>query len=145
MMRLLRTLPVPAIYARVIVGLVFLSEGIQKFLRPEDVGAGRFAKIGFSNPQFWAPFTGAFEIVCGTFILIGLLTRLAAIPLFIIMVVAFVTTKVPILNDKGFWAIAHEYRTDFAMTVLLIFLLRYGGGDGSIDQRLFSRSKDGTK
>jgi hypothetical protein len=52
------------------------------------------------------------------------------------MIVAFITTKIPTLMDKGFWAFAHAYRTDFAMTLLLIFLLIYGGGNNSIDKKL---------
>jgi len=135
---ILYTQSTPAIIPRLIVGLVFLSEGIQKFIYPESVGTGRFIKIGFSNPEFWANFTGAFEIICGLLILLGLLTRLASIPLLIIMLVALVKTKIPILMDKGFWSMAHEYRTDFAMTLLLIFLLWYGGGRFSLDRKYFS-------
>jgi len=138
MRHLLKTSAIPAIYVRFVVGLVFLSEGIQKFLRPDDVGAGRFAKIGFSNPEFWAHFTGSFEIICGILLLIGFLTRLASIPLLIIMAVAFITTKYPLLVDKGFWPMAHEYRTDFAMTVLLIFLIIYGGGKNSLDLKIYN-------
>ena len=118
---------------RLVVGLIFLTEGIQKYLFPELLGTGRFLKIGFSDPAFWAYFTGAFEIVCGTLIILGLLIRLATIPPFIIMLVAFVTTKWPILMDKGFWPFAHEYRTDFAMTLLLIYLFSYGAGKWSKD------------
>jgi len=136
---ILYTQSTPAIIPRLIVGLVFLSEGIQKFIYPELVGTGRFTKIGFSNPEFWANFTGAFEIICGLLILLGLLTRLASILLLIIMLVALVKTKIPILMDKGFWSMAHEYRTDFAMTLLLIFLLCYGGGRFSLDRKYFSR------
>jgi len=126
-----------AIIIRLIVGMVFLSEGIQKYLFPESVGTGRFEKIGFSDPAFWAYFTGAFEIICSSLILLGLLTKLASIPLLIIMMTAFVTTKLPILMDKGFWVMAHEYRTDFAMTLLLIYLLIFGAGKWSIDSKLF--------
>jgi putative oxidoreductase len=125
-----------AFLPRLIVGLVFLSEGIQKYLFPALVGTGRFEKIGFAHPAFWACFTGAFEIICGFLILIGLFTRLAAIPLFIIMMTAFVTTKWPILVDKGFWQMAHEYRTDFAMTILLVYLFIYGAGKWSVDHRI---------
>ena len=124
------------ILIRVMVGSVFLSEGIQKFLFPAIVGAGRFEKIGIANPEFWASFTGSFEIVCGILILLGLLTRLATIPLLITMLVAFITTKYPTLIDKGFWAMAHEYRTDFAMTLGNIFLLIKGAGKWSFDKRL---------
>jgi len=130
------------IIVRLIVGLIFLTEGIQKYLFPELLGTGRFLKIGFTNPEFWAYFTGTFEIICGTFLLIGLLTRLMSIPLFIIMVVAFVTTKWSLLIEKGFWPFAHEYRTDFAMTLLLIYLLIYGGGRQSVDSKLISTPKN---
>ena len=122
-----------ALIIRIVVGLIFLSEGIQKFLFPELLGTGRFLKIGFSNPAFWAYFTGVFEIICSLFILAGLLSRIFSIPLIIIMVTAFITTKWPILIGKGFWPMAHEYRTDFAMTLLLIYLLIYGSGKWSVD------------
>lgn len=136
MIKIIKTADIPTLLCRLAVGLIFLSEGIQKYLFPDAVGTGRFVKIGFSDPSFWAYFTGAFEIICGILIVIGLLTRLASIPLLIIMIVAFIATKYPILTDKGFWAMAHEYRTDFAMTLLLIFLLIYGGGNYSIDKKL---------
>lgn len=123
------------ILIRLVVGLIFLSEGIQKFLFPELLGTGRFLKIGFSHPEFWAYFTGTFEIICSTFILIGLSVRLVSIPLFIIMITAFVTTKWPILVEKGFWPMAHEYRTDFAMTILLIYLFIYGKGSWAIKSK----------
>ncbi len=118
---------------RLIVGLVFLSEGIQKFLFPELVGAGRFEKIGFTNPEFLASFVAFFEITCGTLILIGLAVRISAIPLLIIMMTAITTTKIPILHDKGFWQMAHDSRTDFAITMLIIFLFIYGAGKLSFD------------
>lgn len=123
------------ILIRLMVGAVFLSEGIQKFLFADTLGVGRFIKIGFENPDFWATFTGCFEIICGTIMLLGFLTRFAAFPLIIIMMVAFITTKYPILIDKGFWQMAHEYRTDFAMTIGSIFLLIKGGGKWSLDKK----------
>jgi uncharacterized membrane protein YphA (DoxX/SURF4 family) len=126
---------------RLIVGLVFLSEGIQKFLFPELVGTGRFEKAGFANPEFLASFVASFEIACGTLILIGFSVRIAAIPLFIIMITAITTTKIPILQDKGFWQMAHDSRTDFAMTILILFLLIYGAGKLSIDSLINRKFK----
>jgi uncharacterized membrane protein YphA (DoxX/SURF4 family) len=121
---------------RFIVGFIFLSEGIQKFLFPELTGTGRFEKIGFTDPAFWAYFTAILEIGCGLFILPGLLTRFAAVPLLIIMITAFITTKLPILQEKGFWQFAHDYRTDFAMTILLFYLIIYGSGRLSLDSSI---------
>lgn len=130
-----------SIFPRLIVGLVFLSEGIQKFLFPELVGAGRFEKIGFTNPEFLAAFVASFEIICGVLLLIGFSVRVAAIPLLIIMITAIITTKIPILQDKGFWQMAHDSRTDFAMTILIIFLLIYGAGILSIDNLINRKFK----
>jgi len=87
-----------------------------------------------------ATFVGMVEIVCGTLIIFGLLTRLAAIPLIIDMVVAIVTTKIPILLKSGFWAMAHEARVDYAMLLGSVFLLVVGAGRLSIDWRLGSRA-----
>lgn len=124
------------IIIRLMVGTVFLSEGIQKFLFPDQVGAGRFAKINLPHPEFLGPFVGSFETLCGILILIGLFTRLATIPLIIIMLVAISTTKAPLLQDKGFWSMLHDSRTDWAMLLGNIFLLIKGGGKWSIDNRL---------
>lgn len=121
---------------RVMVGIVFVSEGIQKFIFPETLGAGRFAKIGFAAPDFLGNFVGGFEIVCGTLILFGALTRLASIPLIIIMLVAFATTKKEIFIEKGFWELLHGSRTDWAMLLGSVFLLIEGGGLFSVDRKL---------
>ena len=125
-----------AVLVRLTVGLIFLTEGIQKYLFPDLLGTGRFLTIGFSDPSFWAYFTGTFEIICGSLIILGLITRLASLPLIIIMITAFITTKIPILVHKGIWPWAHEYRTDFAMTLLLIYLLIYGSGGLSLDLKI---------
>jgi uncharacterized membrane protein YphA (DoxX/SURF4 family) len=128
-----------SILPRLIVGLVFLSEGIQKFLFPELVGAGRFEKIGFANPEFLAAFVASFEIVCSILVLTGFIVRVSVIPLLIIMLTAITSTKIPILMEKGFWSMAHEARTDFAMTMLIIFLFLYGAGKLSVDYKIKRR------
>jgi putative oxidoreductase len=128
--------PRAAILIRLIVGGVFLSEGIQKFLFPSALGVGRFTKIGIPFPVFSAPFVGVFEVVCGALLILGLLTRLAAIPLIIDISVAIATTKLPMLAKDGFWAAAHEARTDYAMLLGLIFLLIVGAGAISVDWML---------
>jgi uncharacterized membrane protein YphA (DoxX/SURF4 family) len=140
--------PASVILIRLVVGGVFLSEGIQKFLYPGENGVGRFTKIGIPAPEVMAPFVGVVEIACGALILIGLLTRLAAIPLIIDMLVAILSTKIPILLGHGFWGfslrtlpyygfwgMAHEARTDFAMLLGSIFLLIVGAGAWSLDAR----------
>ena len=124
------------ILIRLMVGVVFLSEGIQKFLFSDTLGAGRFQKIGLPFPDFLGSFVGAFEIICGALVLMGLFTRLASIPLIIIMLIAIATTKTAILTEKGFWAMMHESRTDWAMFLGNIFLLANGAGYWSLDKIL---------
>ncbi len=123
---------------RILVGWVFVSEGIQKFLFPAQLGVGRFEKIGILSPHFMAPFVGTVEIICGTLLLIGLLTRLAAIPLLGVILVAIATTKIPMIAKSGTWAMLHEARVDFSMVLGLVFLLITGAGTLSIDERRHS-------
>ena len=131
---------------RVLVGWVFLVEGILKFRLPQELGVGRFANTGIPAPQAMAPFVGGVEIVCGALIILGLLTRLACIPLLIDIVVAILSTKVPILLGHAFWrftlpnvkhygvlSMLHEARTDFSMLLGLLFLLIVGPGSLSLD------------
>jgi len=128
--------PTSVVLIRLVVGAVFLSEGIQKFLSPNEPGVGRFVKIGIPAPQIMASVVSVVEIVCGILIIVGLVTRLAAILLIVDMLVAISPTKIPILIKSGFWAMAHEARVDYAMLLGSIFLLIAGAGAWSIDARL---------
>lgn len=127
------------ILIRILVGWVFVSEGIQKFLFPDALGVGRFIKIGIPWPHVMAPFVGVVEIVCGTLLLIGLLTRLAAIPLLIDICVALYSTKIVTLPKNGLWYTLHDARTDMSMLLGLIFLMLVGGGAWSLDNVWRSR------
>jgi putative oxidoreductase len=122
------------ILIRVLVGWVFVSEGIQKFLFPAALGYGRFAKIGLPDPRVLAPVVGVVEIVCGLLIILGLFTRFAAIPLLVVIGVAIWKTKIPILQHQGTWAMLHEARTDFSMVLGLLFLLIVGAGRFALDR-----------
>ena len=123
------------ILVRLMTGLVFLSEGIQKFLFPDALGVGRFIKIGIPFPAFSAPFVGFIEIAAGILLVLGLLTRIAALLLLIDISVAIISTKLPMLHS-GFWTFAHESRTDFCMFIGSLLLLFSGGGKWSMDKRL---------
>jgi uncharacterized membrane protein YphA (DoxX/SURF4 family) len=133
--------PPAVVLVRLIVGAVFLSEGIQKFLFSATLGAGRFAKIGIPWPAFSAPFVGVFEIGCGLLVLVGFWTRLAAIPLIVNMLVAIATTKLPMLLKSGFWTTAHEARVDWSMLLGAIYLLIVGSGAWSLDAWLGRRGR----
>ncbi len=149
--------PAATILIRLMVGAVFLSEGIQKFLDPDARGVGRFEGIGLPQPELLAPFVGAVESLAGALVLLGVLTRLATIPLIIIMLTAIVTTKIPILlghgywgmnvrdlTSYGFWSMAHASRTDFAMLLGSLFLLIVGAGRWSLDAGLQSTPSSGS-
>jgi len=125
------------ILIRLMVGGVFLWEGIQKFLFPAIRGTGRFEKIGLPNPEFLGDFVASFETLCGMLILLGLYTRLATIPTIIIMLVAITSTKLPILAEQGIWEMLHAARTDWSMLLGSIFLLIKGGGLWSIDKLIY--------
>ena len=139
------------ILVRLLVGLiVFLPEGIQKLAFADILGAGRFTKIGIPFPEIMGPFVGVVETVCGLLIILGLLTRLTAVPLIIIiMIVALVSTKLPILlghdvgmfhlgdiKRLGFWSAMHESRADLTMLLGCLYLLIVGAGRWSLDARL---------
>ena len=136
----------PAALIRLLVGWVFLAEGILKYLWIDDLGVGRFATIGIPAPHFTGPFVGLVEMVCGALVIVGLFTRLAAVPLLIDISVAILSTKIPILLGHGYWrfslpnlkhygllSMLHEARTDISMVLGLIFILIVGGGALSID------------
>jgi len=136
---------------------VFIPEGIQKIIHPEMLGAGRFIKMGIPYPEFTGPFVGWVEIICGLFVLMGLLIRLATMPLIITMLVAITATKIPILMGRdwvmtetivfyvrelktyGFWSFMHETRLDWAMLMSACYLLSVGSGQWSLDKRIFQR------
>jgi putative oxidoreductase len=150
--------PAAVVLVRLAVGWIFLSEGLQKFLYPELLGAGRFARIGIPGPQFMAPFVGSVEIVCGALVLVGLFTRVAALLLFLVISVAILSSKVPILlghgywifnlpkvGRYGFWGASSEVRTDLAMFLSTSFLAIVGAGPASVDGILSRSPGTGTR
>lgn len=121
---------------RLPVGLIFLTQGILKFIDP-NMGVVRFTRIGFPHPYFTAHFVGSFEIICGGLVLLGLYTRAASVPLLIIITTAIATTKIPELfhANQGFWYMVSDARTDFAMFCSLLFLIVQGGGAWALDAK----------
>src|SRR5438128_10855560 len=138
---------------RVMAGGVFLWEGILKFVYTNQ-GVGRFTKLGFPFPGATATFDGVLEIVGGILLITGLLTRLIAIPFIIEMLVAILSTKIPLYlgtsplplppvpPQVGFWAVLHEIRSEYAQFASCAFLLLAGPGRWSIDAILSRRRTD---
>ena len=126
----------PPTVARLTLGWIFLQSGWGKLHNIQKV-TDFFASLGIPAPQIQAPFAAFMEFACGALLLAGLLTRLASLPLIIIMIVAIVTAK------KGD---IHELSDLFAMSeylniALLVWLGAYGAGPLSLD-RLFAKRLD---
>lgn len=153
--RALRTdAPAATLLLRLAVGVVFVGEGVGKFLYASQQGAGRFAKIGLPAPELLGPLVGAVEVVCGALVLVGLATRLAAAPLVATMLMALASTKLPILIGRGYgpfahtfspkaglWSFLHESRTDLSMLCAALFVVVVGAGPWSLDARLARRRR----
>jgi putative oxidoreductase len=133
---------------RLMVGAVFLAEAIMKFVFPETLGPGRFSLIGLPAPDIMSPFDAVFEAGCGILLMLGLFTRLAAIPMIVDMIVAILSTKIPMLLGtsplplppvppmSGVWAVLHEVRSEYAQLLGTIYLLAAGPGRQSLDALL---------
>ena len=146
--------PTATILLRLMAGSVFLWEGILKFVYTNQ-GVGRFTKLGFPFPQATSTFDGVLEIVGGILLMTGLLTRLISVPFIIEMVVAMLSTKIPLYLGTsplplppvppqiGFWAVLHEIRSEYAQLLTTVFLLIAGPGRWSFDALLARRSKEG--
>lgn len=139
-----------AILIRLMLAGVFISEGYLKLADPTWLGAGRFAIIGIPRPEIAGPLVGWTELACGLLLALGLFSRLAAIPLIVVMFVAIISTKIPIflghdwwifsvrkLERYGFFSMTHEGRLDYAMLLGAIFMLLTGSGRWSLDERFF--------
>jgi uncharacterized membrane protein YphA (DoxX/SURF4 family) len=122
------------ILVRVIVALVFITEGLLKFVYSGELGAGRFEHIGFPFPHILGPLVGLVEIVAGAAVLANFYAGDAAILLLAVIITAIVSTKIPILigrpfgpfslpkniSHHGILGFLHEARTDLAMFFSLI-------------------------
>jgi len=124
------------ILVRVIVGAVFLTEGILKFVYPGELGAARFAHIGLPFPHVLAPLVGSIEIAAGGALILGFYAGDAALLLLVVILTAIATTKIPILlghplgrfapgrlEHYGVLSFIHEARTDLAMLFGLVAIL----------------------
>jgi len=139
--------PTATLLLRIMAGSVFLWEGILKFVFVNQ-GVGRFTKLGMPLPVLTAHFVGGLEIVGGVLLLLGLATRLVAIPFMIEMIVAILSTKIslflgtsplplpPAPPTIGIWAVLHEVRSEWAQLLVCAFLFRAGAGPISVDALL---------
>lgn len=112
----------PDVFITGIVGLIFLSEGIQKFLFPQTLGVGRFSRIGIPYPSIMVIVVAVTEIIFGLLLTIRIRIKLAVIPLLLVIIGAIYFTKYPMYKKFGFWHTAHEARTDLLMLFSLVYM-----------------------
>jgi putative oxidoreductase len=129
----------PPLLARIAVGVVFIGTGWGK-LHNLDKITSFFAELGIPAPGFNAVLASTAELVCGALLLVGLFTRLAAVPLVVVMIVAIVAAKRGDINGLsdllGF--------VETLYIVLLAWLATAGPGAISLDRvllRVLARSR----
>ena len=142
-----------ALLIRFIAGWTFFWEGVMKFIFP-SLGVVRFAKLGMPMPEVLSPAIAVLEIAGGFGFLAGFLTRPFALLFIGEMIVAILSTKVPLYLGtnplppppvppiSGFYAVLHEIRDDIAQLLCSILLLWHGPGPWSLDAL---RAKTGMK
>ena len=119
---------------RLAVGLVFMSTGWGKVHNIEKV-TGFFTTLGIPAPHFQAILVGYSELLCGTALVVGLLTRLATIPLIVSMIVAILTAKLPDLHNL-FDLVGFD---EFTYLVVLAMIALLGPGPFALDAILVKR------
>ncbi len=142
--------PWSIIFVRLMVGGVFLWEGIGKF-HFASLGVGRFTLLGFPMPGAMSAGIGLLESVGGACLIVGVLTRPFAILFIGEMIGVLITTKVslylgqsplplpPVPPQFGMWAVLHETRSDYAQLMSSLFLLFAGPGTLALDAYFASR------
>jgi uncharacterized membrane protein YphA (DoxX/SURF4 family) len=107
--------------------------------------------MGFEKAEIMAHFWRSLKLVAAIIIFLGLFTHVGVFTTLIIMMMAIIT-KIPItfrgpfrsivprdLNTYGFWSMANEMRTDFAMWLGSMFLIIKGAGRWSLDRMIYNK------
>jgi putative oxidoreductase len=121
----------PPTLARFTVGWIFLWSGWGKLHDLERV-IQFFGELGIPHPELQAPFASGIELVCGALVLAGLFTRVAGVPLIVVMIVAIVTA-----HGENVSAFGDLFGlSEFLYIVLLVWLGIAGPGPLSLDAAL---------
>lgn len=119
----------PPTLARLTVGVIFFNSGWGKLHNLTQV-TDYFSDLGLPAPAFQATLASTTELICGGLLLVGLLTRFAAIPLIITMMVAIRTA----LWDQVDGLSSLFGISEFLYIALLAWLATYGPGPLSLDR-----------
>lgn len=131
-----RAKPVVVVLSRVSLGVLFAQSGWGKLHNLPKI-IDYFTSLGIPAPQIQAPFVASVELVCGVLVLVGLLTRLASIPLLCTMVVAIITAKKADLDGVSDLFGISEY----LYILLFLYLIVDGPGPLSLDHLVRTRMR----
>jgi putative oxidoreductase len=120
--------------ARLSVGLLFLSTGWGKVHSIPKVTAF-FQELHIPAPGLNAVVVAYSELICGALLVLGLLTRLATVPLIVSMIVAILTAKLADIHGVFDLVGAEE----FTYLCMLVVILAMGPGKAAIDQVVAQR------
>ncbi len=121
----------PPLLTRFVVGWVFLESGWGKLHHLPKV-VEFFASLGIPAPEIQAPFVAGVEFFCGTLLIVGVFSRIAALALIGTMVVAILTAKrADIAGISDLFALS-----EFLYIPLLLWIVATGPGPISIDRFL---------
>lgn len=82
----------PPLFARIVVGWVFMWSGWAKLNNlPQMIQ--NFTEWGIPLPHILTPFVSGVEFIGGLLLVLGLFTRIAAVPLVVVMIVAITSAK----------------------------------------------------
>ena len=131
---------VARLVVRLAVGLEFFGSGLGKLGKLSGL-IQYFRSLGIPAPEIQAPFVAATELLCGALIVVGLLTRPAAVMLCGVMLVAIVTAAAPEKHITASWhgLLEFLYLPEVVLLLLLAWLVVAGPGRASLDARLGRR------
>jgi putative oxidoreductase len=118
----------PPLLARLVAGFLFFDSGWGKLHNLQKFTAD-FAGLGIPSPELMAPFVASMEFACGGLLIVGLLSRFAALSMLFNMIVAIVTARLKDVSTLGDFL----YLPEVELVALLFWLTVQGAGRVSID------------
>lgn len=113
---------------RIVIGVILLTHGVSKLKKPKEA-AFRFEKVGCSSGSLWARITAIVEFIGAIFIIVGFLTQIFSLLVFIQLLAILLIVK-RYAKFKG------DVEFDLLMLAALLILITSAGGALSLDQGL---------
>ncbi|MFI5181637.1 MAG: DoxX family protein [Thermoanaerobaculia bacterium] len=120
-------------------GVQFVQTGVGK-LRNLERTTDFFASLGIPFPAANAAFVGTLESVGGVLLVLGLFSRIVALPLTVNMLVAYLTADRAALFALFSDPSAFVQAAPFPFLVTSLLVLAFGPGAASLDERIRRRT-----